>query len=75
MYLSQVSNTTDRSANKEGQNSRQMPTKLYWISKRIAKFLEILAMAVAFAFIVGLLCIPIILNYTQVCEFACDKTI
>ena len=72
MYLSQISNTTDRSANKEGQNSRLMPRK-YWISKRTAKFLEILAIAVAFAFIVGLLCIPIILNYTQVCEFACYK--
>ena len=65
MISSQDSNSTDRSANEERKKSKQMAPK-YRISRRTANFLEILAMTVAFAVIVGLLSIPVILTYTQV---------
>ena len=59
--------SNSRSVEDEGQDTEQMPKKER-ISKRTAKLIELFAMVVAFAVIVGLLSIPAILPYTQVCE-------
>ena len=61
----QMSNS--RSVDDEGQDTEQISHK-EWISKRTAKLIELFAMVVAFVVIVGLLSIPAMLHYTQVCR-------